>query len=141
VKGFEFEAIWKQIDADMKADRLDAVSAPTLGVPHGVIASVRDAVLANISHEFRTPLSAQLASIELLIDQLAQVAAEERRRLSVVHDAGDLDLVHGVHHCGRRAVLTEHLTYPAHLGLAESHAAVLNGHVRTEELLRPQGRE
>lgn len=30
----------------------------------------RDAVLANISHEFRTPLSAQLASIELLLDQL-----------------------------------------------------------------------
>jgi len=30
----------------------------------------RDAVLANISHEFRTPLSAQLASIELLRDRL-----------------------------------------------------------------------
>ena len=26
----------------------------------------RDSVLANISHEFRTPLAAQLASIELL---------------------------------------------------------------------------
>lgn len=32
----------------------------------------RDAVLANISHEFRTPLSAQLASIELLRDRLLQ---------------------------------------------------------------------
>jgi signal transduction histidine kinase len=32
----------------------------------------RDAVLANISHEFRTPLSAQLASIELLRDHLLQ---------------------------------------------------------------------
>ena len=30
----------------------------------------RDAVLANISHEFRTPLSAQLASLELLRDRL-----------------------------------------------------------------------
>ncbi len=30
----------------------------------------RDAVLANISHEFRTPLAAQLASIELLRDRL-----------------------------------------------------------------------
>jgi signal transduction histidine kinase len=30
----------------------------------------RDAVLANISHEFRTPLSAQLASIELLRERL-----------------------------------------------------------------------
>ena len=28
----------------------------------------RDSVLANISHEFRTPLAAQLASIELLLD-------------------------------------------------------------------------
>ena len=33
---------------------------------------LRDAVLANISHEFRTPLSAQLASIELLRDRLLQ---------------------------------------------------------------------
>jgi signal transduction histidine kinase len=32
----------------------------------------RDAVLANISHEFRTPLSAQLASIELLRERLLQ---------------------------------------------------------------------
>jgi len=32
----------------------------------------RDIVLANISHEFRTPLSAQLASIELLRDRLIQ---------------------------------------------------------------------
>ncbi|HEV2853460.1 MAG TPA: ATP-binding protein [Thermoanaerobaculia bacterium] len=32
----------------------------------------RDAVLANISHEFRTPLSAQLASIELLRDRLLE---------------------------------------------------------------------
>jgi signal transduction histidine kinase/HAMP domain-containing protein len=35
----------------------------------------RDAVLANISHEFRTPLSAQLASIELLRDRLLQSPA------------------------------------------------------------------
>jgi signal transduction histidine kinase len=33
---------------------------------------LRDAVLANISHEFKTPLSAQLASIELLRDRLAE---------------------------------------------------------------------
>jgi signal transduction histidine kinase/HAMP domain-containing protein len=31
---------------------------------------LRDTLIANISHEFRTPLSAQLASIELLRDQL-----------------------------------------------------------------------
>lgn len=33
---------------------------------------LRDAVLANISHEFKTPLSAQLASIELLRERLQQ---------------------------------------------------------------------
>ncbi|MBU1698506.1 MAG: HAMP domain-containing protein [Candidatus Eisenbacteria bacterium] len=33
---------------------------------------LRDTVLANISHEFRTPLSAQLASIELLRDRIAR---------------------------------------------------------------------
>ncbi len=33
---------------------------------------LRDAVLANISHEFKTPLSAQLASIELLADRVTQ---------------------------------------------------------------------
>jgi len=32
---------------------------------------LRDAVLANISHEFKTPLAAQLASIELLSERLA----------------------------------------------------------------------
>ncbi|HEY8021986.1 MAG TPA: ATP-binding protein [Thermoanaerobaculia bacterium] len=32
---------------------------------------LRDAVLANISHEFKTPLAAQLASIELLAERLA----------------------------------------------------------------------
>ena len=38
----------------------------------------RDAVLANISHEFRTPLSAQLASIELLRERLLQDPARPR---------------------------------------------------------------
>lgn len=33
---------------------------------------LRDAVLANISHEFKTPLSAQLASIELLRERLRE---------------------------------------------------------------------
>ena len=34
---------------------------------------LRDAILANVSHEFKTPLSAQLASIELLRDSLDQL--------------------------------------------------------------------
>jgi signal transduction histidine kinase len=38
---------------------------------------VRDTVLANVSHEFRTPLSAQLASIELLLDQLPDLTADQ----------------------------------------------------------------
>jgi aryl-alcohol dehydrogenase-like predicted oxidoreductase len=38
-----------------QADRLDAVSAPTLGVPHGVIASVRDAVLGGDASRFILP--------------------------------------------------------------------------------------
>ncbi|HEY2592173.1 MAG TPA: ATP-binding protein [Steroidobacteraceae bacterium] len=37
----------------------------------------RDSVLANISHEFRTPLAAQLASIELLRDRLAENGPEQ----------------------------------------------------------------
>jgi signal transduction histidine kinase len=38
---------------------------------------LRDAVLANITHEFRTPLSAQLASIELLLDQLPELEPDQ----------------------------------------------------------------
>jgi signal transduction histidine kinase/HAMP domain-containing protein len=41
----------------------------------------RDTVLANISHEFRTPLAAQLASIELLRDGLGTMPVSEQRRL------------------------------------------------------------
>ena len=40
----------------------------------------RDSVLANISHEFRTPLAAQLASIELLLDGLDDDAARGAAR-------------------------------------------------------------
>ena len=41
----------------------------------------RDTVLANISHEFRTPLSAQLASIELLHDGLGHATLEQQYML------------------------------------------------------------
>lgn len=37
---------------------------------------LRDSVLANISHEFRTPLSAQLASLELLLDRIQKQGAD-----------------------------------------------------------------
>jgi signal transduction histidine kinase/HAMP domain-containing protein len=41
----------------------------------------RDSVLANISHEFRTPLAAQLASIELLLDGIDRMARPQQREL------------------------------------------------------------
>ena len=42
---------------------------------------LRDSVLANISHEFRTPLSAQLASLELLLDRLDELEPNALREL------------------------------------------------------------
>ena len=48
----------------------------------------RDAVLANISHEFRTPLAAQLASIELLRDGLGTMSPAEQRQLVVTLERG-----------------------------------------------------
>jgi signal transduction histidine kinase len=45
------------------------------------IRRARDSVLANISHEFRTPLAAQLASIELLLDGLEHMPAAQTREL------------------------------------------------------------
>ncbi|HLU07385.1 MAG TPA: ATP-binding protein [Woeseiaceae bacterium] len=41
----------------------------------------RDTVLANISHEFRTPLAAQLASIELLRDGIGSMTPPAQREL------------------------------------------------------------
>ena len=41
----------------------------------------RDSVLANISHEFRTPLAAQLASIELLLSGLEELPRAQLREL------------------------------------------------------------
>lgn len=45
------------------------------------IRRARDSVLANISHEFRTPLAAQLASIELLLDGLDHMPTQQTREL------------------------------------------------------------
>jgi len=53
---------------------------------------LRDAVLANISHEFKTPLAAQLASLELLVDRLADLGPEETRSLIVSLQRGALRL-------------------------------------------------
>jgi signal transduction histidine kinase len=55
---------------------------------------VRDTVLANITHEFRTPLSAQLASLELLRDRLGDLSAAEARDLVGSLERGTLRLTH-----------------------------------------------
>jgi len=52
----------------------------------------RDSVLANISHEFRTPLAAQLASIELLRDGLHTMQPQAREKLVVSLERGTLRL-------------------------------------------------
>ena len=52
----------------------------------------RDSVLANISHEFRTPLAAQLASIELLRDGLDSMQPQARAKLVESLERGTLRL-------------------------------------------------
>jgi signal transduction histidine kinase len=53
----------------------------------------RDTVLANVSHEFRTPLAAQLASIELLRDGLDSNAPEKMDELVLSLERGTLRLM------------------------------------------------
>jgi signal transduction histidine kinase/HAMP domain-containing protein len=53
----------------------------------------RDSVLANISHEFRTPLAAQLASIELLRDGLASMPHAAQSELLANVERGVLRLM------------------------------------------------
>jgi signal transduction histidine kinase len=52
----------------------------------------RDSVLANISHEFRTPLAAQLASIELLLEGIEQMQPGQRKELVLSLERGTLRL-------------------------------------------------
>jgi K+-sensing histidine kinase KdpD len=52
----------------------------------------RDSVLANISHEFRTPLAAQLASIELLREGLETLSPDKRAELVHSLERGTLRL-------------------------------------------------
>ena len=52
----------------------------------------RDTVLANISHEFRTPLAAQLASIELLLEGIEGMQPEQRKELVLSLERGTLRL-------------------------------------------------
>jgi signal transduction histidine kinase len=53
---------------------------------------LRDTVLANITHEFRTPLTAQLASIELLRERLPHLETAEARDLVSSLERGALRL-------------------------------------------------
>jgi signal transduction histidine kinase/HAMP domain-containing protein len=52
----------------------------------------RDSVLANISHEFRTPLAAQLASIELLAAGIDEMPRSQQRELVASLERGTLRL-------------------------------------------------
>ncbi len=52
----------------------------------------RDTVLANVSHEFRTPLAAQLASIELLREGLKTAPQEQLEELVLSLERGTLRL-------------------------------------------------
>lgn len=52
----------------------------------------RDSVLANISHEFRTPLAAQLASIELLREGMDTLPPEHQKELVLSLERGTLRL-------------------------------------------------
>jgi signal transduction histidine kinase len=52
----------------------------------------RDTVLANVSHEFRTPLAAQLASIELLRDGLKAQPPEKLEELVLSLERGTMRL-------------------------------------------------
>lgn len=53
----------------------------------------RDSVLGNISHEFRTPLAAQLASIEMLRDGINTLAPAEQHELLANVERGVLRLM------------------------------------------------
>jgi signal transduction histidine kinase len=53
----------------------------------------RDTVLANVSHEFRTPLAAQLASIELLRDGLKDNPPDKLEELVLSLERGTLRLM------------------------------------------------
>jgi len=52
----------------------------------------RDSVLVNISHEFRTPLAAQLASIELLRDGFDTMSTDQQKELVLSLERGALRL-------------------------------------------------
>ncbi|HVN99748.1 MAG TPA: ATP-binding protein [Steroidobacteraceae bacterium] len=53
----------------------------------------RDSVLGNISHEFRTPLAAQLAAVEMLRDGLGKLGEAEQRELLTNVERGVLRLM------------------------------------------------
>ncbi|MBS0378071.1 MAG: PAS domain-containing sensor histidine kinase [Proteobacteria bacterium] len=52
----------------------------------------RDSILANISHEFRTPLAAQMASIELLAEGLDTLPPDKVRELVATLERGTVRL-------------------------------------------------
>jgi signal transduction histidine kinase len=90
----EVAALGRTMD-DMRRDLLELVDALRRREEETRIARrARDAVLGNISHEFRTPLAAQLASIELLRDGLEGLPPAAQRELLTNVERGVRRLMH-----------------------------------------------
>ena len=93
---------------------------------------LRDSILANISHEFKTPLSAQLASIDLLLDQLPDLSIEQVRQLVLAQQRGTLRLTQLIDN------LLESARIEAGQDTIRKHPVALDGVVEEAlELTRP----
>jgi len=92
----------------------------------------RDSVLGNISHEFRTPLAAQLASIELLRDGLNHLPAEAHSELLGNVERGVLRLMRLIDN------LLESVRIEAgQLAIREQQVDLVEVVGEAQELLRP----
>jgi hypothetical protein len=78
----------------------------------------------------RTDLRRHRREQVLLLDEFAQVVAEEGRRQSVARNTGDLDVMHRQHHRARAAALRERGTHRGQLPHIAPAAAELGGHRR-----------
>ncbi|HEY1898570.1 MAG TPA: ATP-binding protein [Steroidobacteraceae bacterium] len=94
----------------------------------------RDSVLANISHEFRTPLAAQLASIELLRDGLLTMQPQAREKLVVSLERGTLRLTRLIDNLLESVRIESGLLSIRHQSVSLGEVA-LDAHALVESLL------
>jgi len=87
----------------------------------------RDSILANISHEFRTPLAAQLASLELLQDNLHDMPREQLDELVA-------SLQRGTHRLTR---LIDNLLESVRI--ESGQLAIRSQHVALQDVVRDSG--